>query len=91
MIASRDKGNAPQFFDIHFALFQQDPFPIIQQLYDFLGKNRTLQALARLRAWGGNTPKDKHEYHPEGFWLGKDALRERFRLYSDHFGEPVAA
>lgn len=92
MIAFRDKGNDGRFFDIHFAPFQKDPFPTIQALYDFLGEALTPEALARMRAWRNDTPKDKHgvhEYRPEEFGLSKEALRERFRFYSDHFGVPT--
>ena len=94
MIAFRDKnGNDSRFFDIHFAPFQKDPFPVIQQLYDFLGEDLTPQALARMKAWRNDTPKDKHgkhEYRPEDFGLSKEGLRERFRFYSDRFGVPTA-
>lgn len=94
MIAFRDtNGNDSRFFDIHFAPFQKDPFPVIQELYDFLGEELTPEALARMKAWRDDTPKDKHgkhEYRPEDYGLSKEALRERFRFYSDRFGVPTA-
>ena len=33
----RDWGNDHRFFDIHVAPFMRDPFPVLEQLYDFLG------------------------------------------------------
>lgn len=92
MIAFRDRGNEARFFDIHFAPFQKDPFPVIRQLYDFLGEELTPEALRRMKAWRDDTPRDKHglhEYHPEEFGLDKQALRERFRFYSDRFEVPT--
>jgi hypothetical protein len=92
MIAFREKGNEGRFFDIHFAPFQKDPFPVVRQLYDFLGEELSSEALRRMKAWRDDTPKDKHgvhEYHPEEFGLSTDALHERFRFYSDRFGVPT--
>jgi hypothetical protein len=40
MIAFRDGGEDRRFFDIHFIPFQQDPFPSIAALYEFLGDAR---------------------------------------------------
>src|SRR3546814_9297895 len=51
MIAFRDAGNEHRFFDIHFAPFQNDPLPIIAQLYDFLGEPLTQEARDRMLAW----------------------------------------
>ena len=89
MIAFREAGNEPRFFDIQFASFQQDPFPVLADLYAFLGEMLTPEALARMRAWREATPKDKHgahEYAPEDYGLSKEALRERFRFYAERFG-----
>ncbi len=93
MIAFRDRGNDHRFFDIHFAPFQKDPFPVLEQLYAFLGEEYSPEARARMEAWRRDTPRDKHgihEYHPEEFGLDKAALRERFRFYSDRFGVPAS-
>jgi hypothetical protein len=88
MIAFREAGNEHRFFDIHFAPFQKDPFPVLEQLYAFLGEEFTPEARARMAAWRSDTPRDKHgahEYDPADFGLDRAAIRERFRFYSDRF------
>ena len=48
----------------------------------------------RMRAWRTSTPRDKHglhEYDPADFGLDRDAIRQRFRFYSDRFGIPPGA
>ena len=88
VIAFRDAGNDHRFFDIHFASFQKDPFPILAQLYDFLGEPFTDEARMRMQAWRQNTPRDKHgghSYEAAEFGIDPDALRERFRFYDERF------
>ena len=88
-LAFRDAGNDHRFFDIHFAPFQKDPFPILQQLYDWLGEPFTAEARARMQAWREAMPRDAHgvhEYHPEEYGIDLNAVRERFRFYTDRFG-----
>lgn len=92
MIAFRDKGNEHRFFDIYFAPFQKDPFPVLQQLYDFLGEEFTPEARAAMEKWRRETPRDKHgrhEYDPGEFGLDTAELRERFRFYTDRFNVPL--
>jgi hypothetical protein len=94
MIAFRARGNQARFFDIYFAPFQKDPFPVLERLYAFLGEDYTPEARARMQAWRRNTPRDKHgahEYDPVDFGLDRADLRERFRFYSDRFDVPLAA
>ena len=38
VIAFRKKGHDQRFFDIQFGPFQQDPFPTLARLYEFLGE-----------------------------------------------------
>jgi hypothetical protein len=93
MIAFRDTGNEARFFDIHFAPFQQDPFPTLERLYAFLGEAFTREAREGMEAWRRDTPRDKHgshEYDAAAFGLDKAALRERFRFYSERFGVPIS-
>jgi hypothetical protein len=88
VIAFRDAGNDHRFFDIHFAPFQKDPFPILAQLYDFLGEPLSDEARTRMRNWRENTPPDKHgshTYEAAEFGLDLGALRERFRFYEERF------
>lgn len=93
LIAFRDKRPDVQFFDIHFAPFQKDPYPILEQLYAFLGETLTPEAVARMKAWRDSTPREKHgahEYDMADFGLSRESLRERFRFYSDRFGVAAA-
>ena len=97
LIAFRDGdgksgGNDHRFFDIYFAPFQKDPFPVMQQLYDFLGEPFTSEAHAAMAKWRNDTPRDKHgvhEYDPGAFGVDTGALREQFRFYSDRFQVPL--
>jgi hypothetical protein len=92
LIAFRDAGNEHRFFDIYFAPFQKDPFPVMQQLYDFLGEKFTPEAKAAMVNWRSDTPRDKHgrhEYNPGAFGLDTVKLREQFRFYSDRFDVPL--
>jgi len=88
VIAFRAAGNEDRFFDIQFAPFQKDPFPVLQQLYRFLGEELTAEALARMRAWREATPREKHGEHiysAAEFGLDPAGLRERFRFYTERF------
>ena len=94
VIAFRDGGQDHRFCDIHFAAFQADPFPQIEQLYAFLGEPFTDEARARMAAWRQNMPREKHgahTYDPADFGIDLNALRERFGFYSDRFNVAVAA
>jgi len=89
MIDFRDAGNDHRFFDIHFGPFQRDPFPVLEQLYDFLGEELTDEARERMAAWRRDTPREKHGRHtvnPADFGIDLDRVRDRFRFYSDRFG-----
>jgi Sulfotransferase family len=93
MMAFRDAGNDHRFFDIQFAPFQQDPFPVLAQLYGFLGEDFTARAQARMARWRRSTPRNKHGRHdcdPADFGLDPAALREQFRFYTDRFGVSLA-
>jgi hypothetical protein len=88
LIGFRDAGNEHRFFDIHFAPFMKDPFPILVELYRFLGEPLTEEARRRMEAWRRETPRNlhgSHEYHPTDFGIDLDALRRRFRFYSERF------
>jgi hypothetical protein len=88
VIAFRDKGNDRRFFDIHFAPFQTDPFPILEKLYDFLGEAFTDKARARMKACREGMARERqggHSYDVADFGIDLDALRQRFRFYSDRF------
>jgi len=87
MIDFRDAGNDDRFFDIHFAPFQQDPFPTLAELYQFLGEELTAETRARMQAWRDNTPRDTGYERTDMKLFGFEAhrLRERFRFYAERF------
>ena len=94
MIEFRATGNEHRFFDIYFAPFQKDPFPVLEQLYAHIDEEFTPEARARMEAWRRDTPRDKHgghDYDAAEFGLDKAALRERFRFYSERYDVPTAA
>lgn len=89
-IAFRDAGNDHRFFDIDFAAFQRDPFPILERLYAFLGEEFTPETRARIEAWRRDAPRDKHgghSYDAADFGFDRDQLRRRFAFYSQRFLE----
>lgn len=92
VIAFRDEaGQDHRFFDVHFAPFQKDPFPILEQLYAFLGEELTPEARARMEAWRRNMPRETYQRSdPADFGIDLDMLRERFRFYTDRFGVAAA-
>jgi len=94
VIAFRAAGNEHRFFDIQFAPFQKDPFPIIEQLYAFLGEAFTAEARARMQAWRRDTPRDRHgehSYEAADFGIELQKLRERFRFYTERFDVAITA
>ena len=86
VFAFRDRGNDSRFFDVDFATFQRDPFPVIAELYAFLGEPFTAEARARMEAWRRDTPRDKHGKHevdPTALGIDIDALSKRFAFYDE--------
>lgn len=89
VIAFRDDpAQDRRFFDIHFAPFQKDPFPILAELYNFLGEPFTQDAREKMEAWRRSSPRDKHgghSYDASEFGIDLAQLRERFRFYTERF------
>jgi hypothetical protein len=88
VIAFRKKGHDQRFFDIQFGPFQQDPFPTLARLYEFLGEIFTEETRARMQACLSEMASERHgghSYDPAEFGIDLHALRERFRFYSDRF------
>ena len=93
VLAFRDAGQDHRFFDIQFAPFQKDPFPILADLYAWLGEPFTEEARSRMAAWRQAMPRDAHGvhvYHPEEYGIDLDAVRRRFSFYTERFGAPAA-
>ena len=93
MTAFRDAGNDHRFFDIHFAPFQKDPFPILEALYAFAGEELTPQARDRMEAWRQSTPRDTGYQRTDmaAFGLDPASLHRQFAAYSHRFNVPRAA
>jgi hypothetical protein len=92
MIAFRDAGNENRFFDIHFAPFQKDPFPILEALYAFVGEPLTPQVRYGMEAWRRSTPRDSGYERTDMTAFGFDPARlhSQFAFYSDRFNVPRA-
>ena len=93
MMAFRDAGNDHRFFDIYFAPFQKDPYPILTRLYAWLGEELTSTTLERMEAWRRNSPRDKHGSHTYDvaeFGIDAGQLRRRFAFYSDRYSGTLA-
>lgn len=88
MIAWRDAGNDDRFFDIQFGPFQADPFPILEDLYAFMGEELTPEARAGMEHWRQTTPRDAGYQRSDMaiFGLDPEGLRQQFAFYSDRFG-----
>jgi hypothetical protein len=89
MIAFRNAGNDHRFFDVHFAPFQKDPFPVLDALYAWMGESFSDTARERMQGWRDNNAREKHGSHtcnPADFGLDPDKLRDRFQFYADRFG-----
>lgn len=89
LIAFRDSGQDHRFFDIHFAPFQQNPFPSIEALYAFLGEELTPEARAGMEGWRRSKPRDEQAYvrtAPSEFGLERAVLHQQFRFYYERFG-----
>ncbi|HTV96376.1 MAG TPA: sulfotransferase [Steroidobacteraceae bacterium] len=93
MIAFRAAGNESRFFDIHFAAFQQDPFPVLDALYAFLGEQLTPEARERMQAWRRGTPREPGYQRTDmaAFGLDPTSLREQFAFYCGRFNVARAA
>jgi hypothetical protein len=92
MIAFREAGNDHRFFDIHFAPFQKDPFPILESLYAFLGEPLTSEARDGMKAWQRSTPRDAGYQRTEmaAFGFDPQRLQKQFAFYSHRFNVPLA-
>jgi Sulfotransferase family len=94
MIDFRSAGNEHRFFDVHFAPFQADPFPLLEQLYGWLGEDFGDETKARMARWRSDQPRGKHgthTYQPSDYALDRAELRDFYRFYSDRFAVPAAS
>lgn len=88
MMDFRQSGQESRFFDIQFASFQADPYPILADLYRFVGEELTSEVRERMELWRQSTPKDKHGAHVyEGadFGITPEIVEMRFAFYNARF------
>ncbi len=88
LLAFRDAGHEDRFFDIGFSAFQADPIAEIRRLYEWLGRDLTVETEQRMQAWREDNPRDRygtHEYAAADFGITAQALNERFSPYRERF------
>lgn len=87
-ITFREAGNDHRFFDIHFAPFQENPFPDLEKLYRFLGEELTDTTRKKMSAWLTRSTEEKRDYFrndPAEFGLDFDRIKNKFYFYNKKF------
>jgi hypothetical protein len=92
-VSAREDGTVPaaRVIDVHFQEFLSDPVGCVHAIYARLGLDLTPAAEARMRAFLGENPQDRHGVHRYSLAeTGLDAgyLRERARRYQEYFAVP---
>jgi hypothetical protein len=75
-------------FDLRLLDFVGNEVTTVRRLYDHFGMELTPAAEARMRAFLGANPKDKHGAHRYALrdaGLNAEQERERYRAYAEHF------
>jgi hypothetical protein len=91
-MAFRDAGAEHRFFDIGFGDMQVDPIGAVRRLYEWLGEELTPVAGGRMAEWWDANSRERQgarRYNAEEFGLDTDALRARFRFYTERFNVPA--
>ncbi len=89
-VDARESGRVPKdrVVDVQFRAFMADPFAAIREVYAKLGFELTAESEARMHAFLGANPADKHGVHKYRFsdtGLDEGALRERAQRYQRFF------
>jgi hypothetical protein len=88
--ARRNAGELPaRFVDLHFSRLMADPVGVIRAAYEQMGRAFSDEHAEAIRRYLAEKPKGtfgKHRYTLEDWGLDADALRERGRPYTEHFG-----
>jgi hypothetical protein len=92
-VTGREDGTVKpdQVVDVQFRAFMSDPIVTIRTVYERLGLELTPDTAAKMRAFLGENPQDKHGVHrytwsDTGLDLGE--WRERARRYQEYFDVP---
>jgi len=87
MAFRRDVGEG-RFADIHFGDLNDDPVGTVRRAYEQLGLALGTEGSRLMAAWADMNPRGAHgahEYALEDFGIDRDAVRQRFSSYIDHF------
>jgi hypothetical protein len=89
----RDSGAAEedQFFDVRYGDLMADPSGTISGIYEHFQIEYSAEAEARMRAYLGAKPKDKHGVHRYSFedtGFDLETERRRFVAYQERYGVP---
>ena len=85
----RDAGREHRFFDVSFAVLQQDPLGAVAALYEALGDDLDDDTRSRMAAWWADSAGDRRRGpSPElsAYGLVESELRSRFAFYHRRFG-----
>jgi hypothetical protein len=87
-MAFRRSASESRFADVYFGDLNRDPVGTVQRAYDRLGLVLGDEARRRMTSWADDNPRGahgSHEYDLAGFGLDRDAVRDKFRFYVQHF------
>jgi hypothetical protein len=88
-LAARDRSDPARFVDVAHDAFVEDPLGVARRIYAHFGLALPALARAAMQAHVDANPKGKHGRHAyalEEWGLSAEAVRERFRPYSERFG-----
>jgi hypothetical protein len=89
-----EPGLAERFVDVQFGDLNRDPLAVVQKIYAHFGLALGNHARARMEAFLGVNPREKHgvhRYRLEDFGLDVVEERRRFSAYSEEFAVPSEA
>jgi hypothetical protein len=88
MAFRRAVGEA-RFADVFFGPLNADPVATVAAAYAQLGMSLGEEGARRMEEWAQHHPRGahgSHEYALEDFGLEREAVRSRFRFYTEAFG-----
>ena len=78
-----------RFYDVRYQDLKKDPLAVVRGIYNYFGRELDPDAEEAMQRFAAANPKDGHGVHRytlEEFGLDSEALRSRFRFYTDFFG-----
>ena len=79
------------FYDVLFTDFVRDQFSVVESIYDAFDLPMSDAGATAMKAFIDDNPPGKHgvhSYRPEDYGIDRDATRELFAEYIEHFGLP---